>query len=468
MMNRHFDIILHRLYRKTSSSYKKNIAAKIQGRAKMNSQIKKGEKIGLFTVSSTLGKQVEVGKKCRERAVKILEGLKNVLEIPNLIIDVKTAEAAVKALKDKICGGIIVVSTGGTEKLIRTISAGLNNPVLIWANPFNNSLPSCLEAYAVLKDQNLPIKIFYSAIDLSAIPKVNSFIRISKAIHRLESKLGCVGRPSPWILTGKSRKLTKEKIGPEIFYLELADLLNLLKEVDVNEAKKLAGEMENWFGEIEVATDDIVNAAKIYLAMRLLILKHDLSAITIRCFDLIKQRDVTGCIGMSLCNDQGMVAGCEADLESTLTMMIVSFLTGEPCWMANPARIDVVKNTITLAHCTVATGMITDLSKSALISHFESGKGVSIRGLLRKTRVTLARLGGKGLRRMLIATGKIVRSDMRDPNLCRTQVEVKLDGNVQDFIEKSLGNHQILAYGDLKPLLKDFCVFKGIEPITID
>ena len=171
---------------------------------------------------------------------------------------------------------------------------------------------------------------------------------------------------------------------------------------------------------------------------------------------------------MSLCNDRGVVAGCEADLESTLTMMIVSFLTGEPCWMANPARIDVAENSITLAHCTVATKMITDLQKSALVSHFESGKGVSIRGPLRKTNVTLARLGGKGLGQMLIATGKIIKSNMRDPNLCRTQVEVKLDGTVQNFIGKSLGNHQILAYGNLKPLLKDFCGFKGIEPITID
>jgi hypothetical protein len=34
-------------------------------------------------------------------------------------------------------------------------------------------------------------------------------------------------------------------------------------------------------------------------------------------------------------------------------------------------------------------------------------------------------------------------------------------------MENSLGNHQVLAYGNLMPLLIDFCGFKGIELMTI-
>ena len=199
--------------------------------------------------------------------------------------------------------------------------------------------------------------------------------------------------------------------------------------------------------------------------MKKLISKHKLSAITIRCFDLLKY-NTTACLGMSLCNDEGLVAGCEADLQATLTMMVVSFLTNQPCWMANPSRIDKDKNTITLAHCTIATKMITDISKATLLPHMESGKGVSIRGPLKNDKVTIVRLGGN-LDKMLIAPGKIIKSDMREPNLCRTQVEVKLKGSIEDWLVNSLGNHQILVYGDLESKLLDFCKFKGIEAIIV-
>jgi L-fucose isomerase-like protein len=150
-----------------------------------------------------------------------------------------------------------------------------------------------------------------------------------------------------------------------------------------------------------------------------------------------------------------------------LTMMIVSFLTNEPCWMANVVRIDKDANTVTLAHCTIATKMLADVKKSALRSHFESNKCAGIQGPLRNVDVTIVRLGGKELGKMIVADGKIVKSDMQDPGLCRTQVEIRLNGNVEDFLENSLGNHQILAYGELAALLADFCRFKGIEHMII-
>ena len=96
----------------------------------------------------------------------------------------------------------------------------------------------------------------------------------------------------------------------------------------------------------------------------------------------------------------------------------------------------------------------------------ESGKGVSVRGPLKNDEVTLVRLGGN-LDKMLIATGKIIKSDMKEPNLCRTQAEIKLNGKVEDWLINMLGNHQILVYGNLESTLVDFCKFKGIKAIVI-
>jgi len=352
--------------------------------------------ISLFTVSSTLSEEKEIGKQVREKVLSIFKGVEN-LEVFDLIIKVEDAEKITKKFKDKISGCIVAVATGGTERIIRIISNNIGKPVLLWANPFNNSLASSLKAFSKLR-QNIPVKIFYSELDSGILGEVKSFIRVCDTINRLKiSRLGCIGEPK-WILASDNKKIIRQ-FGPEIVKMKIEYLVDAMKKV------------------------------RIYLAMKELISKHKLSAITIRCFDLLKY-NFTACLGVSMCNDEGLVAGCEADLQAILTMMIVSFLTAQPCWMANPSRIDKDKNTITLAHCTIATKMIKDISESTLLPHMESGKGVSIRGQLKNNDVTLVRLGGN-LDKMLIVPGKIIKN-MQEPNLCRTQVEVKLKGNVED------------------------------------
>lgn len=152
-----------------------------------------------------------------------------------------------------------------------------------------------------------------------------------------------------------------------------------------------------------------------------------------------------------------------------LTIMIVSFISGEPNWMANPARIDKDSNELTLAHCEVPMEMLKSLDDSVLRSYFISreDESAAIQEPLEERVVTIARLGGRELGKMQIAKGRIVKSDMRDPNLCRAQAVVRLEGDVEEFIQESLGNHHILTYGDLISELQSFCDFKGIEPILV-
>ena len=87
-------------------------------------------------------------------------------------------------------------------------------------------------------------------------------------------------------------------------------------------------------------------------------------------------------------------------------------------------------------------------------------------------RVTLCRLASRGDRyRMHIVTGEAVppRSweeagwDQPAPQL--PGLEVILDGSVEDFAQKVLGQHYIIAYGDHRSQLLDFCRLLGIDVI---
>ncbi len=317
-------------------------------------------------------------------------------------------------------GVIVVPATGGTERVIESIIKATDKPIMIWALPYNNSLPSALEVYSVYKQR---VKLIYSQISYGVLDKIGTFIGICRLLNS-KLRLGIVGGVSDWILA--SDKRDAEDLGVEIVDIKLDEVLRYGSDPD-----------------------------QIYRALKEIVANYNLSALTIRCFDLLKH-NTTACLPIARLNDE-IPAGCEGDIGAILTMMIVSGITGKPCWMANTCRIG---KTLTLAHCTVPLAMTESYE---LTTHAESGKGVAVRGELRREVVTIARYGR---RKMILALGRIVRN-LREEGLCRTQVEIDPIFDVEEFVENSLGNHVVITYGDVRRDLADFCKFKGIEVIDL-
>lgn len=416
--------------------------------------------LSLFIVASPLA-EAELGKNIREKIEKITKN--NSIDTIKFVNDPENGEAIAADISEEIAGAIIVVATGGSEETIFRITTTLNKPILLWANPHKNSLAASIEAFAVLKP-DYPIRILYAELDSEeAAAGISIFSNICQASHKLDnSKLACVGGPSEWLLTSKSIS-SYHNFNTEIISLDVADVIEKVEKIDEADAQNVVNELKEQFGKIVVSDADLLESAKVYLAMKELIEEYDLSAITIRCFDLLEQ-EYTACIGMSLCSDHGIVSGCESDLQATFSMMLATYLTDEPCWMANPSRIDREKNSVILAHCTIPSKMLVNLSESCLVPHMESGLSAAIQGQMKSEKVTLLRIGGN-FDKMTIATGNIIRSNINDGKLCRTQAEVKLDEDVMNWLENCLGNHQILVYGDIKKELIEFCKFRNIEII---
>jgi len=168
--------------------------------------------------------------------------------------------------------------------------------------------------------------------------------------------------------------------------------------------------------------------------------KYRLQGLTGRCFDLLDAIHTTGCLGLSLLNKNGILAGCEGDVPALLSMAILRKILGQSAFQANPARIDVEKQRMVFAHCTLPFDMAENIR---LMTHFESGIGVGLRGKMKETDVTLFKLGAD-LRQYYVQEGKIV-ANLTESNLCRTQIEVQRD-EVRYFLRAPLGNHHLWVY----------------------
>lgn len=359
---------------------------------------------------------------------------------------------------------IIINTSGGTEECIRVIVEMSKAPVLILADPKGNSFASSLESYAYFKNSHR-VKIAYGENDNSKVTFANSFGSIINAINKINNSTFClIGEPSDWLLTSRNFK-DFGSFKTKLKKLEINELVKRVESIDKSKYQSIIGNWKSTFNEILVDENSLIDSAKVYIALKEIVEENKADVLSIRCFDLL-QYNYTACMAMSMCNDEGITSGCEGDIPTTFTMMVAQLLSGDAVWMANPSSIDTEKNEIVFAHCTVPTTFLSDVSSAGLTTHMESNKSTAIRGPLKSSDVTIIRFAS-AFDKVIAVRGKIIQSDMKNANLCRTQAVIKIGGDVEEWMNKTFGNHHVIVYGNLIPQLEYFCDFTDVELIKI-
>lgn len=266
-------------------------------------------------------------------------------------------------------------------------------------------------------------------------------------------RVGIIGKPSDWLIASvPSAEILNKLKGFEFINIPIQELYSIYDQV----ITKADGALLNSFPVINesINQDERKKSEAFYLALKQLVEEKDLTALTIRCFDLLLEYQTTGCFALAKLNDEGIIAGCEGDIVSLIGMVTANRKTGQQVWMANPSQIDIDNAQLILAHCTVPSGMADGV---LLDTHFESNQGIGLSGKMKQTDVTLFRLGGKELDRKFVCTGTII-PHKQNPNLCRTQIRVKVDDlkKLNELLTNPLGNHLLVLYEKYANILDDF------------
>lgn len=349
----------------------------------------------------------------------------------------------------------LLVATGGTEKVILNVWAQRarsygDEPLFLIAHPGNNSLPAALEVLARLQQDGADGRIFY----LSGPNDTEGLREIVHAAHdaaaRREmrrARIGLVGPPSDWLVASMpDAAAVRSTWGPEVVPIEMEEVATAFEAISEAHLKEHSDDLVAGASAVgEPTAADLGDVARLYLALKKVVADHRLDALTVRCFDFVQHQRTTGCFALAQLADEGVIAGCEGDLVSTVGLLWANKLLGATGWMANPAQLDPARNTLWLAHCTVPRTLVESYR---LRSHFESGLGVGIQGTLPTGPVTVLRIGGRKMDRLWLAEGEIVHTGNAE-NLCRTQAEVQLTqgGSVTDLLRAPLGNHLVLIFG---------------------
>lgn len=319
-----------------------------------------------------------------------------------------------------------------------------------------------ISTYTWAKSRELPVLAVASSntedvIKAIRLIKVLSLLKKSKIIVVTESDIK------------KISEVFRNTLGVEIIKVPPEKLNQYYSEVDIREAEKWA---EKWISEalrvIEPSKDEIVKSARMYLAMKRILEENKANAIAIDCLTLVYSNKLKAypCLGFFQLNNEGLVGACEADLNSTLAMLIIRYLTGEPSFISDPV-FDLSKGWIIYAHC-VAPNMVYGSSGPSnpyiIRSHAEDRSGASIQSLMPIGEYVTTIQINPFEKALTIHVGRAV-ANIDDERACRTKLAVEAKAN--RILENwRWGWHRVTFYGnwlnELKSLARLMC-FKTYE-----
>lgn len=333
---------------------------------------------------------------------------------------------------------LFFIETGGSEIEFKKIYKSYQQPYYLLTSNNSNSLASALEILTFLHENNLKGEIIYgSAREVSET--VFSINNAYRAIHDLQgNNLGIIGHPSDWLIgSDVSYQKAHDLLGVNLIDIPEQELIDEINKHNYDSNDYLAS-----FDKLTSKKDVLKGALEIYGAIKRLINKYHLVGFTIRCFDLLSLFHNTSCLALAILNQEGYTATCEGDIPSFLSMHLARVLLHSSAFQANPAQISLTDNTVTFAHCTVPLDMVDSFK---FMTHFESGLGIGIKGELRDEECTILKFNNE-LDDLYLNEGCILEN-LSKKNLCRTQIVVQLEDDIEDYLENPFGNHLIIVYG---------------------
>lgn len=365
------------------------------------------------------------------------------------------------------CKTVCFIATGGTEEIFRNYLDILPRPVTLLSDGLHNSFAASLEIASFLHNRGIRSRNFNAPLDnnpafyenlgehlfgkkqdeamlsrdCGEMPKIPR--QTARALEK--KRIGLIGGESPWLIASDiNREEVSKRLGSTLIDIPAKELERVFADTSDSDLE-VARICQEKLGFItpDRDEDDLREAVKMYMALKSIVAKYNLSALTLKCFDIIGSCRTTACLAMAMLNSEGIVCGCEGDIPALWTMLYANVAYGKPAFMANPASTSRSELTVDFAHCTIPLSMVHGYR---LPSHFESRSGIGVAGSVPSGSYRLLKICGRGLDRLYSAEGDIIMNT-NIPQRCRTQVRFKFrnEKDFNDFLTVCKGNHIVIV-----------------------
>jgi hypothetical protein len=281
-----------------------------------------------------------------------------------------------------------------------------------------------------------------------------------------------------------------KETGPEIVHASLLEVTDEIGQVRESAAADVADMWMDKAREVrETNREEILKAARLYLAMESVMGKHGATGIAIRSLVPWAKRvtDVTPCLANTELNKRSKVGVCEGLVNSAITELFGFHVVGRPSFVGDVVGIDRVNDTVTFAHCQCpinphGTDRVPYIIRShalqggnEMLPHDYPETGPSLSAAVQielptDEAVTATKLSIYD-RQIAVSTGMSVSGHAFyrgfDNILCRSKLVMKTDSAAFEskYDTVTFGVHRNIIYGDHLQTLKDLGKLMGFQVV---
>ena len=179
--------------------------------------------------------------------------------------------------------------------------------------------------------------------------------RIKKEMHGL--RLATVGEPPQGFDFGRAREdELKNVFGAEVVSISVPEMIERAKSYTDDDCKEyMERSHELTSGLDHTPENNLRDHARLYKAYSEYVRENGIGALASRCWpDYFTEYGTPVCAVLSMLNDDGTAAACEADIYGALSMWTGMKLSSSPVFFGDPVSLNEEENTLTFWHCGTA------------------------------------------------------------------------------------------------------------------
>lgn len=402
----------------------------------------------------------------------------------NLIMDGATITERIDELQASNIDLVLMLQSSFADStMVVELAQIVSAPLLMWALPEErvggrlrlNSFCGINLAGHGLRRIGIPYDYIYALPgDESALTKFNTIATAAKIKRNLaETRIGRVGEnPDGFDTCLVNHEGLKSQLGVDIVQLELQTVFEGARNAEPEKIEAIADAVKS-----QVAGVDEMDATATqgtfgtYVTLDNIAQEQNLSGMAVRCWpEFFTDLGCSACGAMSMLSNQMTPTSCEADVNGTITQLILQWISGDPAFGTDMVSFDVEKDEAVLWHCGLAPLSMADPDfqpEAAL--HSNRKMPLLLQFPLKSGRVTIARLSeATGEFRLVIGGGEMLKAPA---SFTGTSGTVRFDNGAQTvmdtIMEEGLEHHVSITYGDHQAILESLAKILGLSVLRL-
>jgi len=263
---------------------------------------------------------------------------------------------------------------------------------------------------------------------------------------------------------------------------EVEDIIAMGEKMPEEAVSGEFGRLDKSVKSRRISRGKIEDSIRMFLAIKKVCKENGYAAVAFSCWPkLMPLKSMTGCLINSMLNNEGIVAGCEADTLSTVSMLTLKYLAGTSTVLMDLPKFDTDDNSLMLWHCGTSPFDMADERGVVLDRHYfadytseERYKDVGPIAdvLFRPGDLTVFRFTGEG-ENFYYFTGEVFNEGKKTfhgsrgwvKNLRLYDEPINVLDLMNTFLVIGLPHHYPMVLQDVGKYIEEFAYWKGLKKI---